>query len=288
MSHIENFDIRAYIIQSIVEAFGTLLFVELEPTDIISPESIENTNHVGSVSFTGDAAGLVSIHVGDYFIRQLAAKRLGIPVDEFDDDQAIRDIVGELGNIAGGGLKSALRNVGLACALSMPSFSNPTNIKVESANVENNERFAFTVGDSIVFLELALIIKHPFRRPTGAQLPDANPQPKPASPADQATPSLPPPSSEPQRSEDFDLGLLLDIPLELRVELGRTRIQIRELLRLKPGAAVKLLTLDGEPVDILVNDTLIAKGEVVVQNEKYGIRVTEITSRMDRIRSVNT
>jgi flagellar motor switch protein FliN/FliY len=67
--------------------------------------------------------------------------------------------------------------------------------------------------------------------------------------------------------------------------LGRARITIQKLLNLAPGSAVKLIKLEGEPVDILVNDTLIAKGEVLVQNEKYGIRVTEITSRMDRIRS---
>ena len=85
--------------------------------------------------------------------------------------------------------------------------------------------------------------------------------------------------------EDFDLDLLLDIPLEIKVELGRARIKIQKLLNLAPGSAVKLVKLEGEPVDILVNETLIAKGEVIVQNEKYGIRVTEITGRMDRIRS---
>jgi len=84
---------------------------------------------------------------------------------------------------------------------------------------------------------------------------------------------------------DVDLGLLLDIPLEIKVELGRAKIQIQELLNLSPGSAVKLIKLEGEPVDILANDILIARGEVVVQQEKYGIRVTEITSRLDRIRS---
>ena len=69
--------------------------------------------------------------------------------------------------------------------------------------------------------------------------------------------------------------------------MGRTRIQIQELLKLAPGSAIKLFRLEGEPVDILANDTLIARGEVVVQKEKYGIRVTEITSRIDRIRSFN-
>jgi flagellar motor switch protein FliN/FliY len=92
---------------------------------------------------------------------------------------------------------------------------------------------------------------------------------------------------EMQTVEDFDLNLLLDIPLEITVELGRTSIQIQELLDLGPGSAVTLSKLEGEPVDILANEKLIARGEVVLQNKKYGIRITEITSRMDRIKSLH-
>jgi flagellar motor switch protein FliN/FliY len=87
-------------------------------------------------------------------------------------------------------------------------------------------------------------------------------------------------------AEDLGLEILLDIPMELTVELGRTKIPIRELLRLSPGAAVKLAKFEGEPVDILANDVLIARGEVVVRNEKYGIRITEITNRMERLKGL--
>ena len=94
-------------------------------------------------------------------------------------------------------------------------------------------------------------------------------------------------SKDMQTVEDFDLNLLLDIPLEITVELGRTSIQIQELLELGPGSAVTLSKLEGEPVDILANEKLIARGEVVLQNKKYGIRITEITSRMNRIKSLH-
>jgi flagellar motor switch protein FliN len=87
-------------------------------------------------------------------------------------------------------------------------------------------------------------------------------------------------------TQDFDLDLIFDIPIELTVEIGRTKIPIHELLKLGPGSAVSLSKLENEPVDILANDTLIARGQVVVQDEKYGIRVTEITSRIDRIKSL--
>jgi flagellar motor switch protein FliN/FliY len=102
-----------------------------------------------------------------------------------------------------------------------------------------------------------------------------------ASVADKNTPD------EMQTVEDFDLNLLLDIPLEITVELGRARVQIRELLDLEPGSTVPLSKLEGEPVDVLANEKLIARGEVVLQNKKYGIRITEITSRMSRIKSLN-
>jgi flagellar motor switch protein FliN/FliY len=102
-----------------------------------------------------------------------------------------------------------------------------------------------------------------------------------ASVADKNTPN------EMQTVEDFDLNLLLDIPLDITVELGRSKIQIQELLNLGPGSTVILSKLEGEPVDVLANDKLIARGEVVLQNKKYGIRITEITSRMNRIKSLS-
>ena len=95
------------------------------------------------------------------------------------------------------------------------------------------------------------------------------------------------PPEEMQAVEDFDLNLLLDIPLEITVELGRAKGQIQELLNLGPGSTVSLSKLEGEPVDILANEKLIARGEVVLQNKKYGIRITEITSRMNRIKSLS-
>jgi len=115
--------------------------------------------------------------------------------------------------------------------------------------------------------------------------PDVAKAPEPEQPPVTAETEVPVETRDSKIPEDFDLDLLLDIPLEINVELGRARIKVQELLNLTAGSAVKLIKLEGEPVDILVNETLIARGEVVVQNAKYGIRVTEITSRMDRIRS---
>lgn len=84
---------------------------------------------------------------------------------------------------------------------------------------------------------------------------------------------------------DFDL--ILDIPVHLTVELGRTKISIRNLLQLAHGSVVELDGLAGEPMDVLVNGTLIAQGEVVVVNDKFGIRLTDIITPQERMRKVH-
>lgn len=79
------------------------------------------------------------------------------------------------------------------------------------------------------------------------------------------------------------LDFILDIPLKVTVELGRTRMAIRDVLQLAQGSVVELGKFAGEPLEVLVNDKLIAKGEVVVVNEKFGIRLTDIISPVERI-----
>jgi len=79
------------------------------------------------------------------------------------------------------------------------------------------------------------------------------------------------------------MDFILDVPLEISVELGNTRMQINELLKLSQGSIIELTKTAGESLEILANRRLIARGEVVVANEKYGIRVTEIISPMERV-----
>lgn len=89
-----------------------------------------------------------------------------------------------------------------------------------------------------------------------------------------------------QQSESKNLDMLLDIPLQVTVELGRTRRSVKEILELSAGSIIELDKLAGEPVDILVNNRLIAKGEVVVIDENFGVRVTDIISQSDRIKKL--
>lgn len=86
-----------------------------------------------------------------------------------------------------------------------------------------------------------------------------------------------------QEKGSLDLDFILDIPLTLTVELGRNRLLISEMLQLGQGSVIELTKLAGEPMDIFVNQRLIARGEVVVVNEKYGVRLTDIVSPSERV-----
>ena len=89
-----------------------------------------------------------------------------------------------------------------------------------------------------------------------------------------------------ESKRDVNLETILDVPVTLSMEIGRTRIPIRNLLQLNQGSVVELERAAGEPLDVFVNGTLIAHGEVVVVNEKFGIRLTDVVSPAERIRKL--
>ncbi len=111
----------------------------------------------------------------------------------------------------------------------------------------------------------------------------ATAEPPPPEPARAAFPEFGV-GEKPTSMNDFDM--ILDIPVQITVELGRTKLSIRNLLQLAHGSVVELDALAGEPMDVLVNGTLIAQGEVVVVNDKFGIRLTDIITPSERMRKV--
>jgi flagellar motor switch protein FliN/FliY len=88
------------------------------------------------------------------------------------------------------------------------------------------------------------------------------------------------------REETKNLDLILDIPLTVTVELGRSKMLINDLLQLGQGSVIELTKLVGEPLEVLVNNKLVARGEVVVVNDKFGVRLTDIVSPMERVQSL--
>ncbi len=114
---------------------------------------------------------------------------------------------------------------------------------------------------------------------------DTPPAPQKAE-ADPTTKELGP-SRTPAGAGGQGLDFILDIPLEVTVELGRTSMLINDLLQLGQGSVVELNKLAGEPLEVMVNQKLVARGEVVVVNEKFGIRLTDIVSPIERVKSLS-
>jgi len=96
----------------------------------------------------------------------------------------------------------------------------------------------------------------------------------------------PPAVAESNESSDPNLDRILDIPLVLSAQLGNTRMLIKDLLQLGPGSIVELDKLAGEPLEVLVNERLVARGEVVMVNEKFGIRLTDVISPSERVKKL--
>lgn len=92
--------------------------------------------------------------------------------------------------------------------------------------------------------------------------------------------------NHPAHTGDFNLDVILDVSVTLSMEVGRARVPIRNLLQLNQGSVVELERAAGEPLDVYANGTLIAHGEVVVVNEKFGIRLTDVVSPAERIRKL--
>ena len=118
--------------------------------------------------------------------------------------------------------------------------------------------------------------------PQGDDAPELDPISESLDPVSESIDSPPPE----KREKVSNMDLLLDIPLEISAELGRTRMIINDLLQLGQGSVIELNKLAGEPLEILVNQKLIARGEVVVVNEKFGIRLTDIISPLERIKQL--
>jgi flagellar motor switch protein FliN len=92
--------------------------------------------------------------------------------------------------------------------------------------------------------------------------------------------------SQEQEPGEMDLDFILDIPLELSVELGKTKMLVNDLLQLGQGSIIELNKLAGESLDVYINHKLVAKGEVVVVNEKFGVRLTDVITPIDRVKTL--
>ena len=369
-------DVKAKVTHTVTDIFDTMLSMDVKPAEKVSKESVKGLRNVGSVNFAGDVTGIINFQVSNELARLMTASMLGMEEEELEGQEEINDLIAEISNIIGGNLKSSYLDIGMICELSTPSITKGSDFVIESFDMSTYERFAFKSDEHDIFVEVGIkatdiVQPEPVSKKDihysvddGDAKEDKEEKPPEAAPeavndrktaddksaqaderiedlnvdtsgeatgaagkiddvstiagkkaddetgdmktlgaaidkkAAKAAEHLKPKDKttekeaikEAEHLKEVDgavnLDVILDIPLEITVELGRTKIPIHELLEIGPGSAVSLSTLEGEPVDILANNTLIAKGVVLVKNEKYGIRITKITSRMDRIKSL--
>jgi flagellar motor switch protein FliN/FliY len=279
IARINKVDIRTAIINSVIDVFYTMLSMEVEHISKVPDTFKESNRTVGTVSFAGDVDGIFNIQVNDNFGRIMTAAMLGIEEYEIESEEDVYDVIREVSNIIGGNLKSKFIDVELSCILSTPSITSGSDFKIEAMGDIKTEQFIFAFQDQTIIVEAGV------RKQEGATLASAAEQEP-----EKSAPSQPIPTKDKAgiTAEDLkNIGIIMEIPMELTVELGRTRKKISDLLRIGPDSVVKLEQLEGEPVDILINQTLIARGEVVVEKEKYGIRISQIVSRKERINSLH-
>jgi flagellar motor switch protein FliN len=272
---INSVDIPTTVINSVIDVFYTMLSMQIENIPEVPPGFQESKRIVGTVNFAGDVDGIFNIQVNQDFAETMTAAMLGMEVEEIENEEEVFDVLRELSNIIGGNLKSAFVDVGLSCALSTPSITNGRDFRVEALNIIKTQRFLFSLGEHCIIIDAG--IKKEELDPTSD-----------SESSDEETTAVVQADAAQQESEDpyRNLDLILDIPLELTVELGTTSKRVNDLLKLNNGSVVGLAQVEGEPVNLLVNDALIAKGEVLVDKEKYGIRIVEVVSRAERVKSL--
>lgn len=282
MERIGGVDIKASIIDAVIDVFYTMLDMEVEAIQEVPESFTEEMRTVGSVTFAGEVDGLFNIQVNDDFAKTMTAAMLGMEVEEIESEEETYDVIREVSNIIGGNLKSKFVDAGLSCVLSTPSITNGRDFKVSPTNVIKPNRYLFSHQGSIIIVEAGV------KRDESGSVDEVVAQETGEAHATARAPVSQPAGSGTGGKVDQvnNLGLVMDIPLQVTVELGRSKKRINDVLKLGPGSVIELEQMEGEPVDILINQTLIAKGFVVVEKEKYGIRISEIVSRKERLKSI--
>ncbi|GAB6908598.1 hypothetical protein DESC_100077 [Desulfosarcina cetonica] len=283
MERIAGVDIKASIINSVIDVFYTMLDMEVEAIQEVPEGFIEELRTVGSVTFAGEVDGLFNIQVNDDFARQMTAAMLGMEPEEIENEEEVYDVIREISNIIGGNLKSNFVDAGLSCVLSTPSITNGRDFRVSPTNVIKTSRFLFSHKGSVIIVEAGVKMD---QLPGEKKTEDETETEKTTGSETDASSPIETDIAQVEADPFKNLGLVMDIPLQVTVELGHTKRRINDVLRLGPGSVVEMEQMEGEPVDILINETLIAKGFVVVEKEKYGIRISEIVSRRERLKSI--
>lgn len=319
VSKFERLDIISTAGDTLIELFELMLSMKLEVCDSGDNAESQIDRIVASVNFAGDVLGVVSIIAERSFARIITGKMIDQPLEKIQDEEEIKDVIGEISNIVGGNLKGGFSDSGLTCEISLPSITSGKDFKIEVLNMARYERFSFQFYEHKIFVEVcvkiddSVVVSDTVTDETEQGVTETYESPSVESdPIFDGTSEIDSPTddggghafseiSEIETKSDMDtlemtetsgakipmnIDFILDIPVEVSVELGKTRMKLHELRELEPGTSVVFDNIEDEKLEIFANQQLIAKGEVVVEKGKYGIRITEVVSRIDRIRKL--
>ncbi len=345
----QRLDIISSVGDSIIELFDTMLSLDVELSEREPFKNYEDFRVMGAIDFTGNVKGSIQFQVPKLFGRMIAAGVLGEELEQIQDIETVKDVIGEMTNILGGNLKAAFCDSGLICKISTPSITVGVDFQIEILNMDRYEQFTFKLNDHDILVEVCVKIDEGEASRIATQTPTkterlddaaiqdmlaaakeeeqaaavdngggnetlddaaiqallakanaAQTQSPPPAPeegaaakaettpeAEKAQPTISaeaPANVEPDKPTlPFNVGFIRDIPVHISVELGRRRMAIKDVMGLGQGSAVVLANLEGESLDIRANNRLIAKGEVLIENDKYGIRIKEIITSRERL-----
>ncbi|MBW1706558.1 MAG: flagellar motor switch protein FliN [Deltaproteobacteria bacterium] len=297
----KKLDIISTAGDTLIEMFDKMFEMKLEASDSTSEASLEGLQIMGTVDFTGEVTGSTQILAGETLARIITSKMSDRPLEEIKDEDEIKDVVGEMCNVVGGNLKTGFCDSGLTCEISPPSIILGNDFKVENLNMARYEHFIFRFYEHDIFIQICAKIdesaqvRDQVEEDAGSAEEEVFEAGEPLETVDDMTNGQTSEIGDKAESADdvpdrdvtsSNIDLILDIPIEVSVELGRTRMKIQEVSMLEAGTSIILSNSEGEPLDILANGRLIARGEVVVENGRYGIRITEVVNRMERIKSL--
>ena len=297
----KKLDIISTAGDTLIEMFDKMFEMKLEASDSTPESSLQGLRIMGTVDFAGDVMGSTQILTGETLARIITSKMSERPLEEIKDEDEIKDVVGEMCNIVGGNLKAGFCDSGLTCNISPPSIIYGNDFKVENLNMARYEHFIFRFYEHDILIQICAKIDESAQtrdrvdEDAGSAEEEVLEAKEPLETVDDLTVDESPEIGAKAKSADdvpdrdmtsSNIDLILDIPIEVSVELGRTKMKIQEVSTLQAGASIILSNSEGEPLEIFANGRLIAKGEVVVENGRYGIRITEVINRMERIKSL--
>ena len=291
----KKLDIISTAGDTLIEMFDKMFEMKLEASDSAPESSIDGLQLMATVDFAGDVTGSTQILAGETLARIITAKMSDKPLEEIKDEDEIKDVVGEMCNVVGGNLKAGFCDSGLTCKISPPSIISGEDFKVENLNMARYEQFIFRFYEHDIFVQICAKIDESAearaQEDAGSTEEEEVLEAKEPLETVDESPEMGAKAESADDVPDKDMAssnidLILDIPIEVSVELGRTKMKLHEVGTLEAGASLILSNSEGEPLEIFANGRLIAKGEVVVENGRYGIRITEVINRMERIKSL--